>query len=139
MNSTTADRFSWNAGGLAGAAIGAGAWMPAAALASGWPAIGTVAAFIVASLILVCAYVLWRSRHKLNAFTGLMVLLAVGFVATLLFFAVAHIFGLSILSTWPEGKSGSPRSFAWVLFIYPVLAAWFWCLNHRRQQQQMNR
>jgi glucan phosphoethanolaminetransferase (alkaline phosphatase superfamily) len=139
MNSTTANRFSWNAGGLAGAAIGAGAWMPAAALASGWPAIGTVAAFTLASLILVCAYVLWRSRHRLNTFTGLMVLLAVCFLATLSFFAVAHVLDLSMMTSWPEGKSGYPRSYAWVLFIYPVLAGWFWWLNHRRQRQQMNR
>src|SRR5689334_18364849 len=124
MNSNAADRFTWNAGGLAGAAIGAGAWMPAAALASGWPTIGTVAAFTVASLILICAYVLWRSRHRLDPFTGLMILLAVCFLATLLLFAVAHVLDLSIMSSWPEGKSGSAGSYTWVLLIYPVLAAW---------------
>jgi hypothetical protein len=58
-----------------------------------------------------------------------MILLAVGFVATVLFFAVAQVLDLSLLSGWPGGKRASPRSYAWVLFIYPALAAWFW-LRH---------
>ena len=60
-----------------------------------------------------------------------MILLAVGFVATVLFFAVAQVLDLSLLSGWPGGKRGSPRSYAWVLLIYPALAAWFW-LRHRQ-------
>lgn len=134
MNSTARDRFSWNAGGLAGAAIGASVWMPVAALASDWPAMGTVAAFLGASFILVSTYVLWRSRQRMSAFAGLMVLLAVGFVATLLFFAVALGFDLNLVNSWPDGSSSSPGSYAWVLLIYPALAALFWWLNYRRQR-----
>jgi hypothetical protein len=55
-----------------------------------------------------------------------MVLLAVGFVATLLFFAAAQVLDLSLLSGWPGGKRGSPRSYAWVLLLYPALAGWLW-------------
>jgi hypothetical protein len=131
MSTTTTDRFSWNAGGLAGTAVGASLWMPATALASGWPAIGVAAAFAMAFLILVSACVLWWSRQRVSAFGGLMVLLAVGFVATLLFLVAAQVLDLSLLDGWPGGKRGSPRSYAWVLLLYPVLASWFWLQNRQ--------
>ncbi|HRZ35818.1 MAG TPA: hypothetical protein P5534_05570 [Candidatus Paceibacterota bacterium] len=60
-----------------------------------------------------------------------MVLLAVGFVATLLFFAAAQVLHLSFLSGWPGGNRRSPRSYAWVLVLYPALAAWFWRQNRQ--------
>jgi hypothetical protein len=60
-----------------------------------------------------------------------MVLLAVGFVATLLFFAAAQVLDLSLLDGWPTGKRGSPRSYAWVLLLYPALAGWFWLQNRQ--------
>ena len=60
-----------------------------------------------------------------------MILLAAGFVATLLFFAAAQVLDLSLLSGWPGGKRGSPRSYAWVLLLYPALAAWFWLQNRQ--------
>lgn len=128
---TTSNRFSWSAGGLAGSAVGASLWMPATALASGWTAIGVAAAFAAASIILVSAYVLWRSRQRLSALGGLMVLLGVGFVATVLFFAAAQVLDLSLISGWPGGKRDSPQSYTWVWLIYPALAAWFWLRNRQ--------
>ena len=66
-----------------------------------------------------------------------MVLLAVGFVATLLFFAAAQILDLSMLSGWPGGRRGSPRSYAWVLLLYPMLAAWFWLQNRQTGKSEL--
>jgi len=94
MNTAASNRFSWNAGALGGSALGASLWMPASALASGWPAIGLVVAFSAAVLILASAFFLWRSRQRLSAFSGLMVLLAVAFVATAVFFAAAQALDL---------------------------------------------
>jgi hypothetical protein len=130
MRSSISNRFSWNAGGIAGSALGLSFWMPATAFASGWPWIGIVVALATASCILISAYLLWRSRQRISAFRGLMILLAVGFLATLLFFAMAGLLDLSLVYGWPGGKRGSPLSFAWMLLLYPMLAAWFWFLNH---------
>ena len=66
-----------------------------------------------------------------------MILLAVGFVATLLFFAAAQVLDLSLLSGWPGGRRGSPRSYAWVLFLYPALGAWFWFQNRRAGNSEL--
>ena len=60
-----------------------------------------------------------------------MILLAVGFVATVMFFAAAQVLDLSLLSGWPGGRKGSPRSYAWALLIYPALAARFWLRNRK--------
>jgi hypothetical protein len=129
MNSSTSTRSSWNAGAIAGTAIGASLWMPATALASGWPAIGIAAAFAAAFLILVSAYALWRFRQRISAFRGLMILLAVGFSATLLFFAAAAVLDLSLVDGWPGGRIISPLDYMWLSLLFPVIAAWFWFRN----------
>ncbi len=126
MSANASNRFSWNAGAIAGAALGASLWMPAAAFTSGWPSVGIAVAIAAASLILVSAWLLWLYRQRLPAINGWMILLAVGFSATLLFLAVASLLGLSLLDRWPGGKRGSPLSYLWVLLFYPALAVWFW-------------
>jgi hypothetical protein len=136
MSSSTPHRFCWNAGGIAGCAVGASFWMPATAFASGWPRIGIAAALASASLILISAYVLWRLRQRISAFRGVMILLAVGFSATLLFFAAGHVLDLSLVDGWPGGKRGAPLSYVWVLLLYPALAAWFWFQNRQASSSE---
>jgi len=58
-----------------------------------------------------------------------MILLAVGFVATLLFFATAHVLDLSVAEGWPGGERSPPLRYVWVLLLYPALGAWFWFRN----------
>ena len=110
--------------------------MPATAFASGWPVIGMATALTTASLVLLSALLLWRLRHRISAYQGLMVLLAVGFMATALFFAVAHVLDLSLVNGWPGGKSGSALSYASVLLLYPVIAIWMRFLNHPASKQK---
>ena len=129
MSARPPNRLCWNVGGIAGSAVGAGLWMPATAFASGWPGSGIAIALAAASLILIAAYLLWRLRQGISAFSGVMLLLAFGFSATLLFFAAAHVLDLSLVDGWPGGKRGSPVSYVWVLLLYPALAAWFWFRN----------
>jgi hypothetical protein len=139
MNSGEPKRFSWNAGAMAGTAVGASLWMPATALASGWPVIGIAVALATACLILISAYLLWRLRQRISAFRGLMILLAIGFSATLLFFAAAHVLDLSLVDGWPGGKRGSALSYSWVLLLYPGLAAWFWLRNRDASNSESDR
>lgn len=60
-----------------------------------------------------------------------MILLAVGFVATLLFLGAAQVLDLSLISKWPGGRRGSPLKCAWLLLFYPALAAWFSLQNRQ--------
>lgn len=136
MSASASTRFSWNAGAIAGSAIGASLWMPVAAFASGWPAIGDALALTTASIILISVFLLWRSRQKISAFGGLLILLAVGFLVTGFFFVAAQLLDLSLVDRWPGGKASSPLSYAWVLLIYPALAIWFWCLKGRASNSE---
>jgi hypothetical protein len=136
MSSNTSHRFSWNAGAIAGSAIGASFWMPTTALASGWPARGFAVALAAAALILISAYVLWQVRPRISAFQGLMILLAVGFAASLAFFLAAHILDLSIVDGWPGGKRSAPLDYVWVLLLYPALAVWFYYQNRHASDQK---
>ena len=129
MSTKTSSRFSWNFGAIAGSAIGASLWMPVAAFASDWPAVGISMALATASAIPAGAFLLWRLRQRISAFGGLLILLAVGFSATFVFFAGAEVLDLSLVDRWPGGGRSAPRSYAWVLLLYPALATLFWLLN----------
>lgn len=136
MSASISTRFSWNAGALAGSAIGASLWMPVAAFASGWPTKGVALALTTASVILFSAFLLWRLRQEISAFGGLLILLAVGFLATGSFFVAAQVLDLSLVDRWRGGKASSPLSYAWVLLIYPALAIWFWVLERRASNSE---
>jgi hypothetical protein len=49
---------------------------------------------------------------------------------------VAGVLDWSLVSGWPGGKRGSALSYAWVLLVYPVLAARFWLQNRRDGNSQ---
>lgn len=129
MSASTPTRFKWNVGGFFGSAVGAAAWMPAAALTSDWSGRGISLALSTAALILIAAYLLWRSRQRISAFCGLLSLLSVGFGATLILLLGAHVLDLSLLDRWPGGKRLSPLSCFWVSLFYPAFAVWFWFEN----------
>lgn len=131
MTSSASPQFRWNVGGVFGPAIGASAWMPATALTSGWPGTGISLSIAAASLILISAYLIWRCRRRLPAFRGLILLLAVGFAATLLFLAGAQVLGLSFVDSWPGENRVSPLRCSWILLFYPALAAYFWFLDRK--------
>jgi hypothetical protein len=58
-----------------------------------------------------------------------MILLVVGFSATLLFFTAAAVLNLSLVDGWPGGRRISPLDYIWLSLLFPVIAAWFWFRN----------
>lgn len=136
MSPKTSTRFSWNAGGIAGGALGLSLWMPATAIASGWPRAGVAVALAAALLILTAAWVLWLFRRRIEAFRGLLILLVIGFVATFLFLLTAHFMSLLLITGWPGGDLLSPLSCMWFLVLYPVLAAWLWLQANQRSNSE---
>lgn len=138
MTSDRSNRFSWSAGGIAGSAVGASLWMPATALASHWPLIGIGLSLATASIILVSAYGLWRIRKRLSAYRGLMVLLAVAWCSSLLFFVSAQVLDWGIVTPWPGGDRTSPSESAWVLLLFPALAGYFWLLNRSGSRNKLD-
>jgi hypothetical protein len=136
MSPATSSGFSWNGPGVTGTALGMSFWIPATAIASGWPGAGVAVALAAAFAILMSAWVLWLCRRRIGAFRGLTILLAIGFIVTFLFLLAAHLLELRLIADWPGGKRLSPLRCTWFLLLYPVLAAWLWFQNNQMRNSE---
>ncbi|MCP5521032.1 MAG: protein kinase [Verrucomicrobiales bacterium] len=128
-------RFQWNLWALLGAAVGTSLWMPVAAIFSEWSGLGIALSDAAALAILTTAFTLWLQRRRLSAFLGLMILLGAAFLANLAFMLGGHALGLELLTSWPGGKPASPLHHAWMLSLYPLMAAWFWMLERNARSR----
>jgi tRNA A-37 threonylcarbamoyl transferase component Bud32 len=117
--------LAWNIRALFGAALGMSLWMPVASILSDWNRTGLVLSGSASLFILATAALLWNRRHRIPALTGLLILLAAGFVATFVFVLAAHEYGLTVLSSWPGGRMVSPLRLVWLLGLFPAMAVWF--------------
>lgn len=122
MNPGRSHRNAWSFWAMQGVALGASLWMPVTAIVSGWPTVGLVASVISAGAILMTPWILWRLRDRMEAYSGLMILLAVAFAGALTFFITAIVLKVSIVDQWPVGRPHDPVSLLWVLVIYPIIA-----------------
>jgi hypothetical protein len=68
-------------------------------------------------------------RAKIEALQGMLVFLAVAFLATSGFILSAHLMKLPLLVSWPPAKSADASSYWWILSLFPLLALYFWFIN----------
>ncbi|MFT4175543.1 MAG: hypothetical protein QM627_02700 [Luteolibacter sp.] len=122
-------RFSWNFVGLLGSALGFSTWMVLTAFVADWHLLGVVIAFACVTLILIPALILWRMRGKIEAFRGIIFLLAIAFISNGIFLASAHSMGLTMLTSWPSPRFASAAEWVWQLLLFPALGVLFWIIN----------
>lgn len=126
MRTKAQSGFSWNLGGLLGAAVGCSAWMVLTPFVASWPPAGRIAAIGCALLILGAVPALWRMRVWVGALQGMYLFLAVAFVGTSGFLLCAHFMKLPLLVSWPPPETGSAFACLWILLIFPALALLLW-------------
>lgn len=111
---------------LFGAAAGMSIWMLVTAILSNWNQAGTILGFTAPGVIVCTAIYLWNTRGQRPAHQVYSLLLAAGFIATLVFLVGAHWLGLRLLTSWPDGRMASPLSLLWILAIFPACAWFLW-------------
>ncbi len=117
---------NWSGWGFVGAAFGLTVWMVVTAIASDWQGAGLAVTAATTLSVWISAFVLWNQRGRISAFSGIMWLLAVGFVSSASFLIGADWLGLAVRSNWPAADLMSPLHSLWILGIFPVIAVWLW-------------
>jgi len=82
---------------------------------AGWHVPGVVAALCCVSVILLAVPILWRSREKVTPLKGMMIFLAIAFIATASFLLISHIMSLPILASWPPSQED--RVSLWFILV----------------------
>lgn len=121
-----ADHSMWNPIGFFAAAMGMSMWMLVTAILSDWNQAGTILSFTSPAVVIVTAWHLWSTRERRPAHQGYILLLAAGFIASLVFLLSAHWLGLGLRTSWPDGPLVSPLTLLWALAIFPMFAWLLW-------------
>ncbi len=124
------ERFHWNVGGWFGSSIGSTLWMLLAAAVLGFH--GQVGLAIVPTLSFMVvnglAVVMWKQRHRIRAFHGLlMLMLALAVAIPITWFTVSSFATEDSLRrmNWPDSTAIDIG----VCLIAPAMMAWFVFLN----------
>ncbi len=129
---------NWNGWAVFWSTLGITSWMPLTAIASDWHGAGLAVTSATTLSVWIAAFVLWYQRDRISAFSGIMWLLAVGFVSSASFLIGADRLGLPVRSNWPTGAMMSPWHAMWMLGVFPVIAVWLW-IRHRNGRQNISR
>ncbi len=125
---TTAEPFRWNAAGWFGGQLGASLWILLLGFLLCLQGVAVGFAVLLCGLAAnVTGLLLWRSRARLDAYTGLQILLGVTGLLALAAFLLVDRLGPSPLEAAP----------LWSLLFYPALMAV--CFLQQRLAQRRTR